>query len=64
MFGFFLNLLSKVFVDSFVLSYKSKIFVIYCDLKKNWYIFFYLIKYIFEVMDRFFSLFRKNFIEL
>lgn len=63
MFGLFLNSLSKVSADSSVLCYKSKIFAIYCDLKKNWYIFFYLIKYIFEVMDRLFSLFRKNFIE-
>lgn len=42
MFGLFLNSLSKVSADSSVLSYKSKIFVIYCDFKKNWYIFFFL----------------------
>lgn len=42
MFGLFLNSLSKVSADSSVLSYKSKIFAIYCDLKKNWYIFFSL----------------------
>lgn len=34
MFGLFLNSLSKVSADSSVLSYKSKNFAIYCDLKK------------------------------
>lgn len=57
MFGLFLNSLSKVSADSSVLSYKSKIFAIYGDLN------FFKIKYIFEVMNRLFSLFRKNFIE-
>lgn len=40
MFGLFLNSLSKVSADSSVLSYKSKIFAIYCDLEKNITFFF------------------------
>lgn len=41
MFGLFLNSLSKVSADSSVLSYKSKIFAIYCDLEKIITFFFF-----------------------
>lgn len=41
MFGLFLNSLSKVSADSSVLCYKSKIFAIYCDLKKIGTFFFF-----------------------